>query len=252
MITSFQNPHVKRWRRLLDSRGIDQFGQFLVSGERLVRETLASRRNGCLELILPPNEDPRPVICPDVKRYRVDQKLFDALDIFGTRFPLLVCRAPDFPVANLSSSPEGLEVVCPLGDPSNVGALIRTAVAMGVRNIILLEESAHPLHPKAVRSASGALFSARFYRGPSINEVASGNSIVGLDLKGESLQTFSWPKDVRVLVGEEGKGLGRLGLSRTLTIPISSSINSLNATMAMGMAMYAYRLQHPMNCDGRL
>ena len=247
MISSSQNTHLKRWRRLLESQGIDQLGQFLVSGERLVRETLCAHSHRCLELILPPKGEEFPAFPPDLRLYQLNQKLFDQLDIFGTRFPLLVCRAPDFSVANLASPPDGLEVLCPLGDPANVGAVIRTAVAMGVSNIIVLEESAHPLHPKSVRSASGAIFSATFCSGPSIREVSSGVSVVGLDLHGEDLPTFGWPKHIRVLVGEEGKGLGHLGLRRTLTIPISSSINSLNAAMAVGMALYAYRLQHPLN-----
>jgi len=249
MITSSQNTHVKRWRGLLESPGIDQFGQFLVSGERLVRETLSEHSHRCLELILPPKGESLPALRPDVRLYQVDHKLFDQLDIFGTRFPLLVCRAPEFKVSKLPSLPEGLELLCPLGDPANVGAVIRTAVAMGVSKIIILQESAHPLHPKAVRSASGAIFCATFYRGPSIGDVSSEDLVVGLDLKGESLPTFNWPQNIRVLIGEEGKGLGELSLTQRLTIPISSSINSLNATMAVGMAMYAYRLQHPLNLE---
>ncbi len=252
MITSSQNTQVKRWRCLLESQGIDEFGQFLVSGERLVRETLSEHSDQCLELISPPHGQPLPGIHPELKLYQVDQKLFDQIDIFGTRFPLLVCNAQDLKVSNLTSLPEGLELLCPLGDPANVGAVIRTAVAMGVSKVIVLQESAHPLHPKAVRSASGAIFSATLYRGPSIREVSSVDSVIGLDLMGESLPTFAWPKNIRLLVGEEGQGLGHLNLSQTLTIPISSSIDSLNATMAVGMALYAYRLQHPLIKDSRL
>jgi len=181
-----------------------------------------------------------------MKCYQVDQKLFARLDIFGTGFPLLVCRTPDFPVADLLSSPEGLEVLCPLGDPANVGAVIRTAVAMGASKIIVLQESAHPLHPKAVRSSSGAILFGSFYSGPFLREIDSCSSIVGLGLTGENLQTFVWPKHVRILIGEEGKGLGPRGSGRMVTIPMSSGMDSLNASMAAGMAMYAYRLQHPL------
>ena len=246
LITSVHNPRMQRWRRLLESKGIAQFGQFLISGERLVRETLAQQEPRCLELIFPPGSTHGFSGFPRVQGYSINQHLFDLLDIFGTGFPLLVCRAPEFPVVDLNIPPEGLEVLCPLGDPVNVGAVIRTAVAMGANKVILLEEAAHPLHPKSVRSASGTLFAGTLCRGPSIRDLTTQSQAVGLDLTGESLPTFVWPSNIRILVGEEGKGVGPLNVGPRVTIGMSSGVESLNATMAAGIAMYAYRVQHPL------
>ena len=246
VISSSHNPNVKRWRRLLEARGIEQFGQCVISGERLVREVMALFPQHCREIILSPKKTIDPPFPSWLTSYSVPPPVFEQLDMFGTRFPLLICQIPDFPVMDLNQSPVGLELLCPLGDPVNVGAVVRTAVAMGVDKIILLRESANPFHPKAIRTGSGAMFSASFFKGPPISEVPSTGSIVGLDLTGSALSTFSWPKNVRMVVGEEGQGTGLLELGKRVTIPISGTINSLNATIAVGMALYAYRVQYPL------
>ena len=56
---------------------------------------------------------------------------------------------------------------------------------------------------------------------------------------------FQWPKDVRLLVGEEGPGLPPFSFGKRLAIPMTESVESLNAVAAASMALYAYRVQHP-------
>ena len=57
---------------------------------------------------------------------------------------------------------------------------------------------------------------------------------------------FQWPKDVRLLVGEEGPGLPPFSFGKRLAIPMTESVESLNAVAAASMALYAYRVQHPL------
>ena len=249
-ISSSQNAHVKRWAALQEARGIERFRQCLVSGEKVVRETLAQHPAECLELIhLTGTPVPFPVPA-HVKTYALSAPLFEKIDLFGTGAPILVCEAPPFPSANLKTRPQGLEVLCPLGDPANVGALIRTSAAMGVERIILLKESAHPYHPKAIRAASGTMFKMSLSQGPSIRELPEAAAWVTLDAQGESLPAFHWPKDVRLLVGEEGPGLPPRSSGTRLAVPMADSVESLNAVAAAGMALYAYRVQHPLTNPG--
>ena len=249
-ISSSQNAHVKRWAALQEARGIERFRQCLVSGEKVVRETLAQHPAQCLELIHRARA-PVPFSLPaHVKTYALSAPLFEKIDLFGTGTPVLVCQVPSLPAVNLAAKPRGLEILCPLGDPANVGALIRTAAAMGVERVILLRESAHPYHPKAIRAASGTMFKMSLMQGLSIRDLPEAATWVTLDTQGESLPAFQWPKDVRLLVGEEGPGLPPLPSGTRLAVPMTDSVESLNAVVAAGMALYAYRVQHPLTKRG--
>ena len=246
-ISSAQNAHVKRWAALQDARGIERFRQCLVLGRTVVRETLAQHPAQGVELIHPA-ETPLPFSIPaHVKAYALSTPLFEKIDLFGTGAPVLVCEVPPFPAADLEARPRGLEILCPLGDPANVGALIRTAAAMGVERVVLLKEAAHPYHPKAIRAASGTTFKVCLAQGPSIRDLPETTTWVTLDMQGESLPAFQWPKDVRLLVGEEGPGLPPLPSGKRLAVPMADSVESLNAVVAAGMALYAYRVQHPLH-----
>ena len=249
-ISSAQNAHVKRWVALQDARGIERFRQCLVAGRTVVQETLAQHPGQCLELIHRAGT-PVPFSFPGhVKTYTLATPLFEKIDLFGTGAPILVCQIRPLPSADLETRPRGLEILCPFGDPANVGALIRTAAAMDVDRVILLKESAHPYHPKAIRAASGTTFKMSLAQGPSIRDLPEGATWVILDAEGESLPAFRWPEDVRLLVGEEGPGLPSRSPGTRLAVPMTDSVESLNAVVAAGMALYAYRVQHPLTNRG--
>ncbi|GJL66577.1 MAG: hypothetical protein NPIRA05_15480 [Nitrospirales bacterium] len=182
--------------------------------------------------------------------FELTDALFHKIDTIGTSCPLLICQTPKVLSADLSASPEGLEVLCPLGNPMNLGAVIRSCSAFDVQKLILLEEAANPFHPKAIRASSGAVFHQPLYEGPEIRDLTRHELrrwVVSLDLKGKNLSTWQWPKHVRLLVGEEGLGLPDNTFQHTLMIPQSHAIDSLNAAMATSIALFAYRQQFPLS-----
>lgn len=259
-ISSLQNAHVKRWVSLRDARGIERFRQCLVFGKKVVQETLRRHPARCLELLRSAKtlraSGPARVsfsIPVHVATYTLSPTCFNHVDVFGTGCPILVCTALSLPRADIKTPPRGLELLCPLGDPANVGALLRTAAAMGVNRVILLKESAHPYHPKSIRAASGATFDVPLTQGPSVRDLPGPSKLraspapwVTLHVEGEEMPGFPWPKDVRMLVGEEGPGLPPCSSGKRLAVPMTESVESLNAVAAVSMALYAYRVQHPL------
>lgn len=274
-IGSLQNAHVTRWVSLQDARGIERFRQCLVFGKKVVQETLRRHPARCLELLrsaktLRASGQARVSfsIPVHVATYTLSPTCFNHVDIFGTGCPILVCTALPLPCADIETPPRGLELLCPLGDPANVGALLRTAAAMGANQVVLLKESAHPYHPKSIRAASGSMFDVPLTQGPSVRDLpdpsrlrasplrpfeaqgrlrASPATWVTLHAEGEGMPGFQWPKDVRMLVGEEGPGLPPCSSGKRLAIPMTESVESLNAVAAVSMALYAYRVQHPLH-----
>ncbi|MEQ1878371.1 MAG: TrmH family RNA methyltransferase, partial [Bdellovibrionia bacterium] len=213
MIASNTNENFRRWVELLTSRGIKKHGQFLLFGEKVVSEVMAIEgpKGKLLELIVPQESEAVKLPIRETKGLRImtiASALFKEIDVFGTRAPILVARAPEVPAWDPAAEPSGLELLCPIGDPSNLGALLRSALAFGVSRIVLLRECAHPLHPKCMRSLSSNPFALPFASGPSLAEVLSNKpaGLVALDLEGEIISKFKWPKDTRLILGEEGPG----------------------------------------------
>lgn len=272
LITSPDNSIFKALRDCLQTKGIKKHGQFMVFGERAVHDVLAmvtqspnlgSVRNLVLsshhasdafteirELfhgLLPQDAD--------LRTLELSQKLFEEIDAFGTDSPILVLEAPEIPAAKMENPAEGLEVVCSLGDPSNLGALVRSAAAFGVRTMILTAESSSPFHPRAIRAASATTLAMNYLRGPSIRElraIATGSPMIALDMKGQKLPGFHWPINARLVLGEEGLGVPEQvrNLCETVSIPMAAGVESLNATVAAGIALYSYRSQYPSQADG--
>ena len=80
----------------------------------------------------------------NTKTTQLSTELFKELDVLGTKSPLLILTYNDFTLKNFSVPPRGLELVSPLGDPRNLGALIRSAAGFSANEIILTKESTHP------------------------------------------------------------------------------------------------------------
>ena len=136
----------------------------------------------------------------------------------------------------------------PIGDPGNLGALLRSCMAFGVRTVILLREAVHPFHPKVIRASSGAVFIQSLSQGCAISELHKPEIvkwIIPLDTQGDDITTLSWPQHIRLLIGEEGMGIPSLPYSQRLSISQIHSSIPLNATVAGSIALHAYRQQYP-------
>ncbi|MDH5700363.1 MAG: RNA methyltransferase [Nitrospirota bacterium] len=167
--------------------------------------------------------------------------------MFGTKEPLLVCGVPEISRKNLNRAPNGLEVLCPIGDPGNLGALLRCCRAFDVRTVVLLQEAVHPFHPKVIRASSGAVFVQSLQWADSITDLDTPETlqwITALDLQGTNMSTVKWSKHVRLLIGEEGVGVPPFQFAERLCIPQIHPSIPLNATIAGSIALYAYRQHH--------
>jgi TrmH family RNA methyltransferase len=252
MITSRQNRRLKDIRRLRRSKG----DRALLEGPHLVQEALAAgivleevlatpafletSEGGWLARVLPmlPLE-----VSPEV--------LEDLTDADSPRGLLAVACLPRSGVDALpvlSGRPylylDGLQ------DPGNLGALARVAEAAGAAGLALSPGCAHPNHPRALRASAGSLL-----RLPAALAVEPGaldahlaslhprwTALVPRD--GKNLYQASLDGTLILAVGAEGPGLSPSLLSRAvlrLTIPMESSVESLNATVAAALVLFEAR-----------
>jgi 23S rRNA (guanosine2251-2'-O)-methyltransferase len=133
-------------------------------------------------------------------------------------------------------------------DPRNLGAIIRSAAAFGAHGIVLPQRRSVGVTASAWKTSAGAAARIPVAMAPNLNQVISeykkrGLFVVGLDGDGEvSLPKFNLADEpILVIVGSEGKGLSRLvseSCDQILSIPISSKVESLNAGIAVSVALY--------------
>jgi TrmH family RNA methyltransferase len=130
-----------------------------------------------------------------------------------------------------------------LRSPFNIGSVFRTADAFGVEELILSISCADPFHPRALRSAMGAIELLPWRRAP-LESLEEDTPIFALELGGEPIDSFSFPEKGIAILGSEELGISReardicdLG---SVSIPMSGAKGSLNVAVAFGILMHAW------------
>lgn len=245
-VTSEANPTFKLARDLLSGKGIRKHRQALLSGSRAIAEVVARHPDRVVAWVTDTNGPPPPTdLGTRPIWYRLADSLFRAIDTAGTHAPMLLVDVPQMePWTPDEPWPEGCTLFVPFQDPENVGAVLRSAAAFGVKRAVLLKEAAHPFHPKSVRAAGPALFQVELRGGPSIHELSGGDvPLIALDADGADLASMPFPARFGLVPGLEGPGLpDHLRQGATRRIPIEPGVESLNAAAATAVALYAWRL----------
>lgn len=153
---------------------------------------------------------------------------------------------------------ENVEVVLVLDeiqDPHNLGSLIRTAEACGVDGVIIPKRRAVGVTPVVAKTSAGAIAHIPICRVSnlvaSLNELKEqGFWIAGADMVGEVCYRQDLKGKLALVVGNEGKGLGRLVKETCdflISIPMQGAVNSLNASVAGGILMYELMRQRALD-----
>ncbi len=131
-------------------------------------------------------------------------------------------------------------------DPHNLGALIRTAEAVGVDGLILPKRRSASMTSIISKTSAGAVSKLPIARvsnlASTIDILKSKNIwVYGADMDGECWCSTSFEGGAALVVGSEGKGLSRLIRERCdkiISLPMLGQINSLNVSVAGGILMY--------------
>ena len=133
-----------------------------------------------------------------------------------------------------------------LQDPQNVGALIRTADAAGVHGVLLPKRRSCPLNAVVANLSAGAVEYVPVvqigYIPQTIEELKKlGFWIAGADMNGEDYYKSNLTGPMVIVVGAEGKGLGRLVKEKCdiiVSLPMQGGVSSLNASAAGAVLLY--------------
>ncbi len=228
---------VRRLRRLLRH---PEPGVVLLEGPRVVREAV-----GCgvrLQLLaLRVGVDFQ---APADRVVRLDARAFASLSRTSTpQGVMALAERPRIPMAAALALARGsgwpLVVLDRVQDPGNVGAICRTAAAAGAPALAVLEGSADPYGPKAVRASAGHVFRLAVARGSwaDLAGVAGVGTVAG---RGRPWWGVDWRAVSLVAFGSEAHGLGR-GDLEPVTVPMAAGVESLNVAATAAVVLFGIR-----------
>jgi RNA methyltransferase, TrmH family len=246
--------------RLLGTRqGRRKSDYLVVEGLRCAREALRQRPEWLLWAVLV-GESPvlrDAALQPLLARHR--HLLFqvsegDFAELAQTENPqgiLLVMRRPPAPVS--APTDPFLVVLDRLADPGNLGTILRTAWAAGLRRVLWTTGGTDPWGAKALRAGMGAQF---YLDLQSVGDLAAtrawaapqGYPTLWLAEPQGGLSCFDPAFDPRgglLVLGNEAHGVSEVTGARTLTIPMPGPAESLNVAQAAAIILFAARQRLP-------
>lgn len=233
-----------------DKRDDAGSGLFLAEGDLVVERALAA---GCRPHLGLADGERLPSVVDDLLATDADVYVGgDDLRRFvtglGMPHPIVALfhRPPRPSPAELAARSERLVIVEGVDNPSNIGAIVRNAAALGWDGLLLDHSSADPLARRALRVAMGTAFTLPHARTNQLVEEIErmhDRAIYALTPSPDAVDI----RDVRpqgrraIVIGAERAGLSDaiLAITRPVRIPMSAGVDSLNAAAATAVACYA-------------
>lgn len=130
-------------------------------------------------------------------------------------------------------------------NPFNIGAAVRVAAAAGAAGLVVTGPQ-DPWHPAAIVAAAGLQFALPVARAESLGclDVPDHRTLAVLDQRGEAMPWDSVPGDSVIAFGTERRGASPLLMEmadRTLAIPMTPGVSSLNLATAVAVALYTLK-----------
>lgn len=246
VVTSVDNGAVKAARKLARRQDRNRTGAFLVEGPQAVSSAL-----GCLRRLFvtdPEAELAQRAAAAGAEVVAVNDRVLASLA--DTVTPQGMVGVAELAVPTLDDALAGavLVVVCwQVGDPGNVGTVVRSADAAGADAVVCTTEGVDPRNPKAVRASAGSIFHLPVVAdAPPAAVLAAcrrhGLQIVAADARGATTYTaVDLTRPTAVLLGNEAHGLPTDALDCAdvvAAIPIYGRAESLNLAVTAGLLLY--------------
>ena len=217
----------------------------LLTDERLI--------NGAVEKIIDRLPEGVPV-------YTATKEVLEQLTGFAlTRGALCAMRRPALPsLEELLSGAKRVAVLENIADSTNIGAIFRSAAALGIDAVLVTPGCCDPLCRRAVRVSMGTIFQVKWGRiGESfsdwpewgLNELTRlGFKTAAMALSDNSVsiddEALMAEKKLAIILGTEGDGLSKSTIAKsdyTVKIPMSNGVDSLNVASAAALAFWQLR-----------
>lgn len=268
-ITDFQDPRLDAYARLteaqLRNRLEPRLGIFIAESPKVIDRALDA---GCqpVSLLMERKHltgQGAAIIarCGDVPVYTADDDLLAGLTGYPlTRGVLCAMRRPDLPsVEALCENARRVAVLENIVDHTNVGAIFRSAAALGMDGVLVTPGCCDPLYRRSARVSMGTVFQVPWTRigerfdqwpQPGLARLkALGFKAVAMALRNDTVDigdpALRREERLVIILGTEGDGLAARTIAQcdyTVKIPMADGVDSLNVAAASAVAFWALRV----------
>ena len=200
----------------------DDMGLFIVEGDKLIEEI----PKDLLEFVVTVED--------------IGEREFKKLSELTTpQSAIAVCRKP-----NVNSESLNAKLTIALDriqDPNNVGAILRTTAAAGIKDVILLEGTADPFSPKSIRASMGAIFHLNLGTMSEAELINAKFNLIAAHIEGIDYRELELPSNAVLILGNEGHGVSDslMEVSSKINIPIRN-VESLNVNAAAAILIFHF------------
>jgi TrmH family RNA methyltransferase len=229
---------IQRLRSLRDKKRRDSLGLFVVEGEKPVGELLAA---GFRFEEIYATEGWRGAVAERVSesemaRISAFPTPSSALAVGRIRREILAPGALD---SGFTLALDGVQ------DPGNVGTILRIADWFALDRVVLSPDCADIFSPKVIQASMGSFARVAAYVTDLAAALKAADvAVLGCDIEGASVHAAKAPRDLVIVIGNEGRGLSaavRESVTRFVTIPRRGHAESLNAAVAAGIVCALFR-----------
>jgi len=237
IITSRANPAIKQICSLHTKKGRSTSKQFIAEGLRTIK-TLLTGTSNLIQLYVTQNH-PIDLVCnPELVTFITPEVM---AKISTTKTPsgyLALFTIPQEPQQKIE---HGI-VLANITDPGNMGTLMRSAAAMNIKAVIIVD-GADPWSPKVVQASAGTVGSLAIYQcsWQELLELKKEKTLCALIVKGGKDPQELALDNILLVIGNEAHGIPEAWLrdcEAKCTLPMPGGIESLNAAIAGSIALY--------------
>ena len=268
-ITDFSAPELDVYARLTENQLVNRAepekGMFIAESPLVIGRALDAGYTPVSFLMEPKDVETRGKAllerCGSIPVYVAELDVLTQLTGFHLTRGMLCAmyRKPLPTVESLCKTARRIAVLEDVMNPTNIGAIIRSAAALHMDALVLTSACSDPLYRRAIRVSMGNVFQIPWTYFPKgadwTNQLHQlGFKTVAMALKEDSLDIYD-PRLQRedklaVVLGTEGDGLAAETIAHcdyTVRIPMSHGVDSLNVAAASAVAFYQLGLLHDRN-----
>lgn len=236
LIESIENEKVKLWRKLRQTKYINQYNKFIVEGFHLVEE--AYKANRLLEVIILDGS----IIEMDVKINYVTEKVLKSISMLDTP-PQIMGVVSTYENKDLGNR---IVILDDVQDPGNIGTIIRNSVAFNIDTVVLSKNSVSPYNDKLVRATQGNLFHINVVKG-DLRDIIPNIKSKGIKVYSTCLESSKEMKEINfdkkfaIVFGNEGNGISeevKKMSDELVRIKMNNKCESLNVGVSSGIILY--------------